>query len=271
MRHKGSSEGVKTVALDFEYKVMGDGAGTFEGYANAFNNVDFVGDITAAGAFADDLEKFIADGFVGGINHDWDCPIGKILDAKEDMLGLFIKAQLSSISSAQDARTLMQEGVLRKMSIGYRVKVSEWVDGDGARAYWESVGYTPTAADQSNMERAIKWWGEIRLIKKASVFEASPVTMPANEQARIVAVKGDQRLLPDVTDFERSLRDAGFSRTEAKAIIASGYRALLREAEGDSEDDDPATDPNDNAVTVKADTADVLAEVARFRALCPKE
>lgn len=263
MRKRNAEFCEKKSVFDFEFKVSGSGNGTFEGYANAFNNVDSVGDIVAVGAFADTLKNFVEEGFVGGVNHDWDEPIGCIVEAKEDALGLFIKAQFSSISKAQDTRTLMQERVIKKMSIGYRTKQYEWLDEDGVRAYWESVGYTPTAQDESNMERAIKYWGEVRLIKKANVFEASPVTRAANSEARILTVKNDARALPTERDFEDSLRDAGFSRNEAKAIIASGYRALLRDAESVNDNDTPTSPP---ASEVKATDEEIAAELARFRA-----
>ncbi len=229
---------MKRFYSDFEYKVSsGEGAGSFEGLANAFFNVDSYGDIVCKGAFSESLPAFLKDGFIGGINHDWDEPIGKPTDAYEVENGLYIKAMLSKIDDAQNARTLMQEGILRKMSIGFRTLASEEVDGDGARAYWQSVGYTPTLQDQSNIEKALSWHGGLRLVKKASLIEVSPVTMPANAQADIVAVKGDGGCGQFCTEreFEEFLRDAGFSRKSAQCVISEGYRTLLRDAGGEKE------------------------------------
>jgi hypothetical protein len=49
----------------------------------------------------------------------------------------------------------------------------------------------------------------------------SPVTFPANSEARITGVKAGDISCPK--DFERFLRDAGFSRKEAKQITARGF------------------------------------------------
>lgn len=56
------------------------------------------------------------------------------------------------------------------------------------------------------------------------------VTFPALESARVSSVKtmmakGD---IPDKREFEVFLRDAGFSRKQAKGLIADGYSGLLR-------------------------------------------
>lgn len=206
--------------------------GVFEGFANAFCNCDGAGDIVCYGAFSDSLPAFLKDGFIGGINHDWDEPIGRPIAANEDAQGLYIKASLASTQSAQDARTLMQEGVLRKLSIGFKTLSCAWADGEAVRAYWDSVDYAPSAEDVNALEKALSYWGEVRMVQKAQLFEVSPVTLPANSQANIVAVKSDGRktILPTEREMESFLRDAGFSRRDAQAVIADGYKSLLRDA-----------------------------------------
>src|SRR3954454_7192473 len=83
------------------------GKGSFEGYAACTKNLDSYGEIIAPGAFAADLDAFLADGFIGGLNHDWDQPIGKPAEAKEDGRGLFGKADLIDTQHAQECRTYM--------------------------------------------------------------------------------------------------------------------------------------------------------------------
>ena len=58
-------------------------------------------------------------------------------------------------------------------------------------------------------------------LKKVDLFEISLVTFPANPKARIGSVKSGL----SEREAERALRDAGFSRSEAKAIIADGFNA----------------------------------------------
>jgi hypothetical protein len=50
----------------------------------------------------------------------------------------------------------------------------------------------------------------------------SLVTFPANTEARVTEVKSGL----DIRIAERSLRDAGFSRSEAKSILSHGFKSL---------------------------------------------
>jgi len=49
------------------------------------------------------------------------------------------------------------------------------------------------------------------------------VTFPANELARVSTVKSAGANLETPRDFERFLREQGFSRSRAKAITAKGF------------------------------------------------
>lgn len=221
---------IERKTLPFEIKATSDNGGGFEGYCNAFHTIDDYGEIVVPGSFMEAIPKFLDDGFVGGINHAWDCPIGKPLEAKEDSVGLYVKAKLSQTEHAQECRILMQDGVIKKMSIGYRVKADEWLDDAEAVAkYWEEWGYKPTPQDISRAQYGA------RLLRKINpLFEFSPVSVPANEGAGITRVK---RYAPGEIkterEFEKSLREVyGFSRNDAETICRRGYKALFqREAE----------------------------------------
>src|SRR6185503_11239202 len=104
-----------------ELKASDDG-GQFEGLAAAFFNVDdsYWPDILAPGCFTQDLPEFLSEGFVSGINHDWDQPIGKPLSAAENASGLYVKASISDTACGRDVRTLLKDGVVKRMSIGFR-------------------------------------------------------------------------------------------------------------------------------------------------------
>lgn len=82
----------------------------------------------------------------------------------------------------------------------------------------------------------------VRLLTELDLLEVSIVTFPANERARIRAVKSQFAAghVPAEKDVEAVLRDAGFSRKQAKALMAHGYKALAaRDAtEGDGAEDD---------------------------------
>ena len=72
-----------------------------------------------------------------------------------------------------------------------------------------------------------------RTLKKVDLVEVSLVTFPANGKARVTGVK-DDGTMANVHDAERALRDAGFSRSQAKSILAHGFKAVSR---GDAGDD----------------------------------
>ena len=63
-----------------------------------------------------------------------------------------------------------------------------------------------------------------RHITGVDLLEISLVTFPANEQARIKDVKSEGIT---IRDAERALREAGFSRNDAKLILAKGYKSFL--------------------------------------------
>lgn len=177
--------------LAFSVKAIDpSGSGSFSGLANAFFNIDEVGDITAKGAYEQDLPEFLASGFIGSINHDWDCPIGHPAEARETDEGLFLKAVFDASPDAQSVRAKMtphaetKRATVRFLSIGYRAESRRLGGLDDCKAYWASVGYTPTAQD---LARAVKG---ARLLTRIKLTEVSPVVQPANTESRITGVKG---------------------------------------------------------------------------------
>jgi phage head maturation protease len=130
--------------------------------------------------------------------HRMDMPIGVWDEVVEDGKGLRVKGRiLSSVQQGAEAIALIGAGALDGLSIGFR-----------------------TVADEVD--------GKVRRLKEVDLYEVSFVTMPADQKARVTGIKTER-------DFEGLLRDNGFSRWDAKIIIASGYKAWLdqRDAEGD--------------------------------------
>jgi HK97 family phage prohead protease len=99
------------------------GPGELEGHASVFGNIDQDGDVVLPGAFKKTLSDWsrskqplplIAD-------HDLSTAgvIGSVHDAREDDIGLRVKARFSSDAKAQSIRTKMVEGHLKGMSFTY--------------------------------------------------------------------------------------------------------------------------------------------------------
>lgn len=169
----------------FEVKgAAGDGS-TFEGLSSVFYNLDSYNDIVDDSSFTTDLPQFLSDGFIGGLNHDWDNPIGTPQDGTRVVeQGLFLRGNVIDTSHGLDVRKMLLAGVVKKLSIGYSLLGSQMLEtADDVLAYWASKNYTPSATDIRRAQHGA------RLLTRIKLYEASPVTVPANDLAAITAVK----------------------------------------------------------------------------------
>lgn len=215
--------------LPFAVKATSGDGGEFEGLASVFYCIDdsWWNDIVAPGAFKEDLPEFLDVGFVSGLNHDWDCPIGKPLSAEETAVGLYVKGSISDTAAGRDARTLLKDGVVKRMSIGFRTLGREYLEtAEEVMAWWQKHGYTPTAEDIAKSQYGARVLTRIRL------YEFGPVAVPANKRAVITAVKGGG-------DPEQAPRSLAEHSAAALAAVEEWYErvegvARLRAEEGRS-------------------------------------
>lgn len=145
--------------VKFEVKDVDEEAGTFEGYAATFSKrPDSYGDIIEPGAFAKTLKE--AGKRVKILwNHHVLEPIGKPTEMAEDDKGLLVKGKLSlGVQRAREVLSLMKDGVITEMSIGYDTLKESWQNG-------------------------------IRHLQEVRLWDVSPVTFAANPDAVIVSVK----------------------------------------------------------------------------------
>jgi uncharacterized protein len=237
--------------IPVEIKAEGDGS-TGRGIGNAFHTLDSVNEIVAPGAFIETIPQFLSVGFIGGLNHNWNEPIGKPTDAEEVKIGLQVDWLLSNTAHGKDVKTLLVDGVVKKLSIGYRVLGSEYLETeDAVKDYWKSQGYKPDAEDKA---RAVHG---ARLLTKLHLYEVSPVTVPANRHSDITRVKQyNIREFTSLSDYDKLLREAGLSRTET-ADFMNGIKTLLREAGSAIEPEQPET--TDEAFSKSRFEAQMLA------------
>jgi uncharacterized protein len=207
---------MQRLACDFQVKFAGgdDGAMTFEGYGAVFGNVDHHGDVIRKGAFRETIREAKRGGpwpamlaQHGGLFGDNPTPIGVWTALDEDEVGLRVEGRLADTERGREAYALLRmqpRPAYDGLSIGYVAK--QWTSG--------------TKPEEPR-----------RTLETVRLMEISLVTFPANERARVSAVKSGMT----ERDAERALRDAGFSRTEAKAIVAEGFKGLaLRDAAADA-------------------------------------
>lgn len=197
--------------LDFPLEVRSiDGnSGEFEGYASVFNVVDSYETEIARGAFKESLSAWQGKRRLPAMlwQHKTDEPIGVYTDMREDEQGLYVKGRLlvQDDPLAKRAHSHLKAGSINGLSVGF---ITEQDRYDEAR--------------------------DVRVITKVNLMEVSLVTFPANQSATITKVRAalSNGELPPPKQVERILREAGFSRTQAKTVMAKGYSALIpRDAE----------------------------------------
>lgn len=181
--------------------------GTIEGYASVFGVRDSYDDVIAAGAFLATIAAHKAAGTMPAMlwQHSADEPIGVWTEMYEDAKGLFIKGQLClETERGKEAYALLKMGAINGMSIGFISK--QW------------------AYDRET---------DVRTLTELDLWENSLVTFPANEKARVTNVKSSNELATP-KDAERILRDAGFSKADATALVSRVMR--MGEERSDSVD-----------------------------------
>ncbi len=96
-------------------------AGAFEGYASLFGVPDGAGDVMAPGAFKASLRKHPASQVRMLYQHFAHEPIGVWDSIVEDPRGLLVRGHLVlDVQRARDVRSLIADGALNGLSIGFR-------------------------------------------------------------------------------------------------------------------------------------------------------
>jgi len=228
MEHK-----VQTVA---DIKVLDEGMGGFVGYASTWDNWDAVNEKPVRGAFGKSLSDFVQNGFVA-IGHDWSSlPIATVKSAIEDDHGLLIDVEFHGTTPAQEARQVMTERLARgkgaKLSIGYEVLKSHYVD--------EPQGG--------------------RLLEELKLYEVSFVTVPANDQASVLAAKADLHAGSSLADHAEAVLAAA---QELQARFKSIHALLAKEGRPLSEARRARlTAQRETLAALLADIDDMLASTA---------
>jgi hypothetical protein len=124
---------------------------------------------------------------------------------EEDDVGLYVQGEFTpNHNLASDVYASLKHGALSGMSIGFRIEPggAEDIEGGGRR------------------------------ITQVKLEEISIVGFPADSDARVATVKADEiSAIESIRDVEVFLRDAGFSRSMAKAFISQIRPLYQREAD----------------------------------------
>lgn len=166
-------------------------AGIIKGYGSYFGNKDSDNDVIIKGAY----KKTIAENGERVkylYQHDMNQPIGKMSELYEDDKGLVFVAEIAKTQLGKDVVELMKSGVITE----------------------NSVGIMPI---QKNNK------GDYREITEVKLYEISAVTLAANDQAKILDVKGNvdvEKLSKRYDNLSKLIRKGDISDEMGFAIEA---------------------------------------------------
>jgi len=182
-------ENVKYFHAKITHKQDGDNGLAIEGWAST-KDLDRQDEVVEPTAFAAGIDGFLKNPILLYM-HDWERPIGKVIEAKIDPVeGFWIKAIISKADDVRDIATKIKEGILRAFSIGFRVADGgiDVIDG-------------------------------IRHIKLLELYEISIVTIPANSEALFSIAKALQHGTDMYVPYDDLVRDV--QELKNKSIGAS--------------------------------------------------
>lgn len=184
---------IKTNLFDeCEIKFAPGKSGKFEGYASKFGNVDAYGDTIIKGAYAKDVKASKTPPMF--ISHDsYAIPVGRYTQMKEDDEGLFVVGEIDmGHKDGPTLRSSMEKGNMTGLSIGFRIRKGGSEENEkGGRDIWD-----------------------------IDLKEISVVNFPADDHARILAVKSEIEKFDSIREVEKCLRDSGFSKSSALALVS---------------------------------------------------
>ena len=202
----------KKATLDAQFKFSATEGDEREvtGYGAVFGNVDSYGDVIAPGAFAKSLAAIKAgDKSMPAmlLSHNPEAlPVGVWTEMSEDGHGLRVKGKLLDTTQGMDTYKALKAGAITGLSIGFR-----------------PVEYALRSKPDEPR----------RTLKSVDLLEVSVVGFPANDKARVLSVKADE--ITTIRDLEHTLRDAGFTKSEAVRVCAR-FQAKAGQGEPDGDE-----------------------------------
>jgi len=175
--------------------------GEFTAYASVFGNKDSYGDVVVKGAFADDLQAWKDSGqniplLFGHNMADPDFNIGHVVKAEEDDFGLKVTAQLDLENpKAAQVYRMIKGRRINQMSFAYDVL-------EGANAKSDTLGD----------------YYELRRLK---TYEVSVVTIGANQETEILAVKSAADALLAKAGRVLSAKNEGALRSAHEQLVGA--------------------------------------------------
>lgn len=184
--------------------------GIIYGCASVYDVVDEYGDIIRQGAYDTVLSSGVLPKmFFNHLSYN-SVPIGIWLKMWSDIKGLWVKGRINlELEKGREVYSAIKQGAVDGLSVC--IDVSEFESDDS----------------------------EHRIITRVvGIPEISICTFPANHDARLTDVKSKLDNTKTLSDYERILRDVGFSKSEATAFVSSLKKSVLLERDAGNKIDE---------------------------------
>jgi HK97 family phage prohead protease len=191
--------------------------GQFTALVSVFGNVDSMGDVVKAGAFAEDLGRWEKSGDPIPVvwSHDWSNPfshIGYVVKAEETGAGLKVTGQLDLENpTAMQVYRLLKGRRVTQFSFAYDVEDAGWETVDGTEAY---------------------------ALKRLKLHEVGPCLVGVNQETELLAAKA-----ADVARGQKAgrvLSQKNYDRlVEARDALDSVISAAAEQPKSDEKTSEP--------------------------------
>lgn len=225
---------MKSSPLSLTWRAQTKQQESFPAIFAVFGNVDAGGDIIERGAFA----KTIVEDFdrikILSLHDNYDLPIGKPIELREDGKGLYIRGKISNTQKGRDIQTLLKDGVLTEMSIGYDSVVFDYDQEQGVRhlrelKLWEISIVTWAMNDQAKIDEVKSLAESLKLEAKSGKLSRTrlnalkPFIMVLKELAEILSPFLELAVLGEQEQDERTQNNiAKTQKSNAKQIKSAG-------------------------------------------------
>lgn len=171
---------IKRYSMSSDISINKDEEKVASGIISAIS-LDADGDVVLPEAI--DTKRYEKNGIVL-FNHNLDEPIGRTVGLTKTAQNILAKVVFGSTQKANTVYSLVKDGILKTFSIGFIPKNYEMKGSNNFKGMTEKLNSLMPNEFTPDKINKIK-----RIITDAILFEFSVVTIPANEDAVILAVK----------------------------------------------------------------------------------
>lgn len=196
-------------AMRAEAAERDDGRTVVSGHAVMWDSRNSYAEQFVPGAFADSLrDKGDRKPLVMGYQHRE--PIGRWAEYGEDRDGLALSGPISDTAQGRDAVTLLRDGVLTGLSIGFWPKRWQFAEAGERVTFQTPLGERTYEPDEPTI-----------FILEAELVEASLVMAPSDDDARVEDIREEREQLLTRARQERATPDDNASRRQTMSATPS--------------------------------------------------